>query len=121
MKPSDLQDIFDPIVKQVIELVKGQIKATNVKIKAVLLVGGFGQSNYLKEQLRTTLGDSIEVIQPPHAWTAVVRGAVMKGLAISDKNLAMVDVKGRTARKHYGVIVGVEYDAKRHSNDEDMR
>ena len=106
MNPLDLEKIFEPIVQQVIKLVKDQIIATNRKIMAVLLVGGFGQNNYLKERLRMALinrSSKIEVIQPPHAWTAVVRGAVMKGLATYDSKLAVVHVGPRVARKHYGV------------------
>jgi tRNA A37 threonylcarbamoyltransferase TsaD len=75
MNPLDLEKIFEPIVQQVIKLVKDQIIATNRKIMAVLLVGGFGQNNYLKERLRMALisiTSKIKVIQPPHAWTAVV-------------------------------------------------
>lgn len=115
MKPSDLKAIFEPIVTQIIKLVKDQIKASNTKIKAVLLVGGFGQNNYLKEQLRIALGSKIEVMQPPHAWTAVVQGAVMKGLATYDHNLADVVVGGRTARKHYGSTVTKKFDPAIHS------
>ena len=120
MKPSDLKDIFEPIVKQVIELVWNQIKATKVEIKAVLLVGGFGQNIYLKERLRSALinkTNNIEVIQPPHAWTAVVRGAVMKGLANYDSKLAAVHVGRRTARKHYGLCTTTAYDETKHSED----
>jgi hypothetical protein len=118
MKPSDMKDIFEPVVKQVIDLVWGQIKETRVKIKAILLVGGFGQNNYLKERLRSALINDInkiEVIQPPHAWTAVVRGAVMKGIANYDNSLAVVHIGPRTARKHYGIWLETSYDETVHS------
>jgi hypothetical protein len=117
MKPSDLKGIFEPIVEQVIELVKGQVEATHVQVKAVLLVGGFGQSNYLKERLRSSLNtetDKIEVLQPPHAWSAVVRGAVMKGLSNYDNKLAMVRIGRRMARKHYGVMLASLFDPAIH-------
>lgn len=118
MKPSDMKEIFEPIVKQVIDLVWGQIKATRRKIKAVLLVGGFGQNNYLKERLRKGLINNInqiEVIQPPHAWTAVVRGAVMKGIANHDNKLVAVHIGPRAARKHYGILLETDYDETVHS------
>lgn len=115
MKLSEMKALFEPIVKQVIKLVKDQIKATNVKIKAVLLVGGFGQNSYLKQRLRSALGDNVEVMQPPHAWTAVVRGAVMKGLANYDNKLALVKVGPRVARKHYGIRLDMPFDPKIHS------
>jgi tRNA A37 threonylcarbamoyltransferase TsaD len=117
MSPLDLEKIFEPVVQQVVGLIKEQIVATNRKITAVLLVGGFGQNNYLKERLRSALTNSankIEVIQPPHAWTAVVQGAVMKGLATYDSKLAIVHVGPRKARKHYGVWLNQKYDTAVH-------
>jgi len=98
MKLADLESIFEPIVEEIIQLVKDQIKATKKTIKAVLLVGGFGQSSYLKERLQGTLSKETEITQPPNGWTAVVRGAVMKGLG---SNL-------------YGIRISVRYDPKRH-------
>lgn len=110
-----MEAIFDPVIKKVITLVQGQIVATkkNVKqdIKAVLLVGGFGQNFYLKERLRSSLSSSIEVRQPLHSWTAVVRGAVLIG--------AQLDVvQSRAARSHYGIRVEREYDKTIHSKDQ---
>jgi hypothetical protein len=55
MKPSEMEAVFKPVVEHVIKLVWDQIQATNVKIKAVLLVGGFGQSSHLKDRLRSAL------------------------------------------------------------------
>jgi molecular chaperone DnaK (HSP70) len=111
MKLADLESIFEPIVEEIIQLVKDQIKATKKTIKAVLLVGGFGQNSYLKERLQGTLSKETEITQPPNGWTAVVRGAVMKGLG---SNLAGIQVRSRVARKHYGIRISVKYDPKRH-------
>ncbi|MCJ1343067.1 hypothetical protein MMC31_001258 [Peltigera leucophlebia] len=107
IKPSQMQDIFDPVISKVIALVHGQIIATEKSIKAVLLVGGFGQNVYLKERLRRFLGSSIEVRQPPHSWTAVVRGAVMMGSPSKT-----VQIQSRVARKHYGIEMEYVYDAR---------
>lgn len=86
-------------------------------IKAVLLVGGFGASNYLKERLRGAVDQKVQIMQPPNAWLAVVQGAVMKGLAQnSPDKLTMVRVQNRKARKHYGTEWRVRYDEKLHAN-----
>ncbi len=114
LKASDLQAIFEPVVLEVIKLVKGQIATSKVEIRAVLLVGGFGASNYLKERLRNAVGDKINVLQPSNAWLAVVQGAVMKGLALSAPKNTMVSVGARRARKHYGYEATVECDRKIH-------
>jgi len=93
----------------------GQIASSKVPIQAVLLVGGFGASNYLKERLRNSIDNSVKVMQPTNAWLAVVHGAVMKGLALcAPESMATVRVANRKARKHYGFIWGVEYDDSMH-------
>jgi hypothetical protein len=110
MKASEMKTIFDPVIDQVIALVKGQMTATKRTIKAVLLVGGFGQNLYLKERLRASMSSSIEVRQPANAWTAVVRGAVMVG-----SQTDAVQLLSRQARKHYGIKMICAYDAgKKH-------
>ncbi|KAI5467022.1 hypothetical protein BGZ63DRAFT_345199 [Mariannaea sp. PMI_226] len=117
LKASDLQTIFEPVVLEVIRLVKEQITSSNVPIRAVLLVGGFGASNYLKERLRNAVDKKIQIMQPPNAWQAVVQGAVMKGLANSaPEDLTMVKIKNRKARKHYGTEWRTRYDEKLHAD-----
>ncbi|KAL9604643.1 MAG: hypothetical protein Q9219_000363 [cf. Caloplaca sp. 3 TL-2023] len=64
---SDINDIFEPVVKEVIALVNGQIVATKAPVKAVLLVGGFGQSTYLRDRIRQAVASrGIEVMQSPN-------------------------------------------------------
>ncbi len=117
LKASDLQTIFEPVVLEVIKLVKDQIASSNVPIRAVLLVGGFGASNYLKERLRAAVDRRVQIMQPPNAWLAVVHGAVMKGLAQSaPEELTMVKVQNRKARKHYGTEWRTRFDEKVHAH-----
>ncbi|KAF9878787.1 hypothetical protein CkaCkLH20_03687 [Colletotrichum karsti] len=122
LKASDLQTIFEPVVLECIKLVKDQIAASGVTISAVLLVGGFGASNYLKERLRNAIDRNIQIMQPPNAWQAVVQGAVMKGLAqVSPDRLTQVKVQNRKARKHYGTEWRTKYDPKIHSHIQHKR
>lgn len=116
LKASDLRTIFEPVVLEVIRLVKDQITTSKVPIKAVLLVGGFGASNYLKERLRNSVDRDIKIMQPPNAWQAVVQGAVMKGLANCMPEHTMVEVKNRKARKHYGTEWRTRYDGNVHGH-----
>ena len=53
------------MLQEVIALVKEQIAGTKRTVKAVLLVGGFGESAYLLKSLRVALGPRIEVMVPP--------------------------------------------------------
>ena len=113
-----VKTIFDPVVEEIISLVKAQIRATATTVKAVLLVGGFGQSAYLRDCIRAEVGD-IEVMQSPNGWTAVVRGALMKGLASTSPGFATVKISGRAARKYYGILSRKQYDPTKH--DESRR
>ncbi|RKK93544.1 hypothetical protein BFJ68_g15532 [Fusarium oxysporum] len=116
LKASDVNKIFEPVVLEVIRLVKDQITASNVPVQAILLVGGFGSSNYLKERLRAAIDGSVRIMQPPNAWQAIVQGAVLKGLAQSSPDCAVVKVENRKARKHYGTEWSVRWDEKSHGN-----
>jgi molecular chaperone DnaK (HSP70) len=114
IRPADMRAVFEPIILKIIELVRGQISSSRVPIRAVLLVGGFGQNAYLKERMRAALGGT-EVLQPPGAWTAIVSGAVMMGLARANRALAQVSVVSRSARKHYGVELIIPFNAAVHA------
>ena len=64
---SDIRTIFEPVVKEVLDLIMGQIDATKAPVKAVLLVGGFGQNTFLRDSVRQAIGPKgIEVMQSPN-------------------------------------------------------
>jgi molecular chaperone DnaK (HSP70) len=131
MSAEQVKAIFEPVIRQVIDLVEGQveaIKAKNGVVSGIILVGGFGQSNYLYTRLKQHFNSavppppyteqpthetvnaaqqSVEVLQPLHAWTAVVRGAVLRGIEGS-----LVDK--RRSRWHYGTSYATVYDEKKH-------
>ncbi|KKA20665.1 hypothetical protein T310_5307 [Rasamsonia emersonii CBS 393.64] len=75
-----------------------------------MLVRGFGASEYLFRRLKNAY-PTIDVMQPPNAWSAVVRGAVIRGL---DGN----QVESRRARRHYGVSCYKRYEAEHHNKNE---
>lgn len=85
-----------------------------------MLVGGFGQSNYLYNRLKAHFNSApppyserptnhgiVEVMQPVYAWTAVVRGAVLRGLEGSM-------VVSRRSRWHYGTSYATVFDEDKH-------
>jgi hypothetical protein len=138
MTAEQIKDIFEPVVKEVCDLVQGQVDTLRAKggvVSGIILVGGFGQSDYLYRRLKgrfttsaapppyterpthahastSSLGDpqntSVEVMQPVYAWTAVVRGAVLRGL---EGNMVI----SRKARMHYGTSYATVYDEEKHS------
>ncbi len=102
------------------------------RVAGIVLVGGFGQSSYLYSRLKAHFGtpppppyterpmygaaasppsQTIEVMQPMYAWTAVVRGAVLRGLEGSM-------VVSRRSRWHYGTSCATVFDEERHSASE---
>ncbi|KAL8721397.1 MAG: hypothetical protein Q9225_001912 [Loekoesia sp. 1 TL-2023] len=118
LKGTDLFDIVEPIIQNVLDLVSQQIDATcavKLVVKAVLMVGGFGRNEYLQKRVQQAVADrNIEVWKPPHGWTAVARGALMKGLAEINPKTAVVGVSGRVARNHYGTESAKEYNDSIH-------
>lgn len=60
----EMKDIFDPVLQSVHELVEAQVKTSSKKVKAIFLVGGFGQSPYLRRYLHDTVYPAIDVLTP---------------------------------------------------------
>ncbi|KAM3074312.1 hypothetical protein ACMFMF_006328 [Clarireedia jacksonii] len=136
MTATQIKEIFEPVVKEVCDLVQGQVDGIRSKggiVSGIVLVGGFGQSNYLYTRLKAHFNSAapppyserpthaqatamieagaVEVMQPVNAWTAVVRGAVLKGLEGSM-------VVSRKARMHYGTSYATVYDEDKHNVSE---
>ncbi|RYP13980.1 hypothetical protein DL765_006646 [Monosporascus sp. GIB2] len=121
LKATELHMIFEPIVLQVIRLVKEQINVSGVPIAKIMLVGGFGTSTYLRERIQAAFQSGpqqrIEVIQPEEAWISVVQGALIKKISeYSPERLTQISIKSRAARKHYGTEVCAKYKEDKHSS-----
>ncbi|PWY73462.1 actin-like ATPase domain-containing protein [Aspergillus eucalypticola CBS 122712] len=98
LEGAQIKNIFDPVVDRVKVQIVHQVnsaRAKNMPVKAILLVGGFGSSEYLYHCIQETFSD-IVVMQPPNSWSAVMLGAVRYGLGGSQ-------VTNRIARCHYGI------------------
>ncbi|CAK4028306.1 heat shock 70 kDa 12B-like [Lecanosticta acicola] len=130
MSSEEVKNIFEPIIREVTALVEGQVEAIREKggiVSGIILVGGFGQSNYLYTRLKQHFNaapppvysekptheaaespqQSVQVLQPIHAWTAVVRGAVIRGIEGSV-------VEKRRSRWHYGTSYATVWDERKH-------
>ena len=59
--------IFEPVMQEILSLVAGQIRSTKSAVKAILLVGGFGQSGYLWTKIQDA-HKGIEVMQSPNGY-----------------------------------------------------
>ncbi|KAJ5964982.1 uncharacterized protein N7479_004858 [Penicillium vulpinum] len=115
LESDQVKGIFDPIIKQIENLVTKQrmsVKAAGHATKAIILVGGLGASVYLFKRLQAA-SDGIQIMQPPNAWSAVVRGAVIRG---QEGN----QVDSRIARNNYGITMRVPYDSTQHRADKNL-
>ena len=63
MPAADVEALFERVVSDIISLVLGQINSMKAPATRVLLVGGLGQSSYLRERIRAEVGTT-EVLQP---------------------------------------------------------
>ncbi|KAM0208327.1 hypothetical protein ACHAPA_000240 [Fusarium lateritium] len=107
--------IFEPIMKDVVCLIKEQIKMAGDGVAAVIMVGGFGQSRYLKSRVRDAISSRTDVLQPESGWTAVVKGAAMHGLHRYQPAGTRVEVASRIARRSYGTCLMAKYDMMKHN------
>lgn len=66
----EVYDIFEPVIQEVISLVTRQIhsaEAVDAPARGIILVGGFGENNYLYERLCEAVG-KVEVLRPPKGF-----------------------------------------------------
>ena len=66
LKGDEIIQIFSPVLAEIVALVKGQISSTKRKVKAAILVGGFGESEYLRKTLRAAVGSRIQILVAPN-------------------------------------------------------
>ncbi|KAL8992491.1 MAG: hypothetical protein Q9188_007572, partial [Gyalolechia gomerana] len=118
LQGADLYEIFEPVIKKITNLVNQQIEATeatNVTVRAIVMVGGFSENEYLHKRIcQAVEHQGIEVQRSPQSWTAVVRGALMKGLAEVSSKSAVVSITGRVARNSFATESAKPYDKVKH-------
>ncbi|KAF4338548.1 heat shock 70 kDa 12B [Fusarium beomiforme] len=127
LDPSEIRkDVFDPVIDQVQGLVLKQVHQVKLRdtlpniFQFVILVGGFGRSPYLYERLQMAVPGRVEVLQESGKgpWTAVLRGAVLHGLAQTNMTDSItVAVASRVSRHSYGTLVNIlPFDSKEHDS-----
>jgi hypothetical protein len=102
LSPEDIKAIFDPVVDDIIGLIKTQLAAVPT-CKTMLLVGGFSESPYLENRVKAAFKDTVpNIIRPPNPGSAIIQGAVLFGL---NPRFVM----NRISRKTYGIAVLTEF------------
>ncbi|KAI4176582.1 MAG: hypothetical protein LQ343_000873 [Gyalolechia ehrenbergii] len=95
----EILQCFEPVVNRILELVRSQIiaiQAQNRLLQNVLVVGGFGASEYLFQQIKLHVPPQFQskVVRPMDSVAAIVKGAVTAG--ITERVIT-----SRVARRHY--------------------
>ncbi|KAJ6108479.1 hypothetical protein N7523_009802 [Penicillium sp. IBT 18751x] len=111
---AQIWDLMLPVLQQVLDLVREQIKISKAPVKSVFLVGGFGQNPFLRHFIHEALPSGIEVLAPVDGWTAVVRGALSKTLSDICSSAPQIAIDSRVARKHYGTIKSIKFEGSVH-------
>ncbi|KAH7283572.1 hypothetical protein KP509_34G014100 [Ceratopteris richardii] len=89
----DLRQIFDPEVNKVLRLIEQQIDTVEI----IVVVGGFGGSQYLRKMVKKRFNDRMKhIILPMDPGRAICRGAV--GLYMRRSY-----IQSRKSRRTYGI------------------
>ena len=119
----EMKALFDPMIDQVLTLISNQAMTISTgpqAVNAILLVGGFGESEYLYQRIQTWAYQyNIQVIQPREASTAIVRGAVIRGL--EPKTGPQKTEVVRKARRSYGVLINQPFIEGKHLQEDAWR
>ncbi|GJJ71780.1 hypothetical protein EMPS_04137 [Entomortierella parvispora] len=109
-RASELREkVFDPVVSQVLELIRSQLDKARAqnrakKMSAIFLVGGFASSAYLQSRVRSEFENMAKKIAAPNRpEMAVVYGAVYAGMNPRK-------VTARATRRCYGVGIIDAFD-----------
>ncbi|KAH2148997.1 hypothetical protein KXW33_004558 [Aspergillus fumigatus] len=99
---ADLRSIFDPVIERIVSLVRQQIADARQEtgkdvINRIVLVGGFGDSEYLRKAFRSSFESTgkITITVPDSPQAAIVQGAALRGLEGLQSTT-------KRCRRHYG-------------------
>lgn len=82
----------------------------------MFLVGGFGESSYLKQQIEYNLSLwKVHTRVPDTSWTAVVRGAVVCGI---EKSTSHNLLKATSCPHYYGIAANQLFSADQHPEED---
>jgi hypothetical protein len=102
---ADMKRILNPVIEDILELIKIQLLRTIGSITAIFVVGGFVASPYLMGRIREAFHDRVlEIVVPPYSGSAVCQGSV--ALALNPPGGGIVT---RIARKTYGIEIMLDF------------
>ncbi|RAR06959.1 hsp70 family protein [Stemphylium lycopersici] len=122
LTPADMKEMFEFALCRTYELLLEQIhkarRADGVELKFVFMVGGFSESPYIYEKIKTFAeANGLQAVRPAHAWSAIVRGAVSKGLEGDGRT----QIKNRKCRRYYGTACSFQFIVCKHRETDSYR
>ncbi|CAG8504999.1 9396_t:CDS:2 [Funneliformis mosseae] len=80
--------IFEPVVQNILRMIKAQLDNAQETCSAMFLVGGFSESKYLQKRIKEEFLHRVNNISVPiQPMAAIARGAAIYGLSIRSNNL----------------------------------
>ncbi|CAG8504542.1 13181_t:CDS:2 [Acaulospora colombiana] len=107
-----IKSMFDPIVERILRMIHIQLDNSHEECSVMFLVGGFGQSAYLRNRIRQEFQHRVRNISAPtNPIAAISRGAAIYGRSFRGAD-GMIDIDGmksiidsRVLKFTYGVKV----------------
>lgn len=94
-------DILDNIVQKIKDI------TTKMPVEAIICVGGFSESEILKDKIKKEFSDRFEVIFPPDPVSAIMKGAVIYGRDVRE-------IAYRVCRFTYGLDWNEDFNEQTH-------
>ncbi|KAI9373397.1 hypothetical protein BJX61DRAFT_533164 [Aspergillus egyptiacus] len=111
MTNDDLCKVFDPVVDQIVQLVRDQLEEAKNQagediINRIIPVGGFGDSEYLRKAMTSAFASTgqITITVPDCPQARIIQGAALRGL----EGLRSFS---KRSRRHYGFSMGIPFRA----------
>ncbi|KAK4904085.1 hypothetical protein LTR66_017945, partial [Elasticomyces elasticus] len=116
---ADMQKCFDFVVAKILSLIKEQLRevrrARAPKVNTIVQIGGFGDLQYLCRKVMDFCAgyDNLCPIVPNKPWSAIARGACLRGLggALVEK---------RRCRRHYGTSLAQAFRSNIDAEGDDV-
>ncbi|GAA5803304.1 hypothetical protein HPULCUR_008783 [Helicostylum pulchrum] len=122
IKSTDMSKfVFDPVVENVMSLIRKQVRKSHTTIETLFLLGGFGQSSYLYKKLHyefITCTNAIQhLIVPEDGYRASMRGGIYHGIDCIDiitKDQSKINTDQCSGEsifiEKYDLLIGIDID-----------
>ena len=104
---SMMADLFQPVVKGMLECISQTLREVDETVDTIYLVGGFGGSHYIYKRITERFGNDYKYITPREPDFAVIRGAVIFRQHPDIVHAQKVDAT-------YGVATSIAFDSLIH-------